>query len=394
ANSTEYVTVCMTPMQAGGDQDATLALHYTVNGTSTTGTLNVKLNANAIDTTSPELTNCIYVRHATGVIGPIVLGGMDTSSIFLTNRTNGTVTISGATLSGGDASAFTIGNNQFPMTLQSGQEGQLLVTFNPTGMNGAPSFGSTINLTLTGNSATCGPVSIHVEGVAVPGAGGNGLRDTSTVDLGLGLTGNGSNVIAITNPNPSLNACVNDTIVFTNTTNSTMTISNVLIPTNSNITLINTSMATPITLAAGQSFNAVVQFCGNQTTGQVFDEPLFVATNQSIQPQTFQIQAVDAPSAAGVTDAAPAPTVDLGISPNPSSGDVEISITNALNSKVEVYDILGNLIASFNGSENMSWNGTDGTGSSLPSGVYIVRVSGRDLIGQQFRVSKQLVIQR
>lgn len=122
AGSTEFVTVCVRPSAAGGNQNGKLTLYYNVNGTSTNGTINVNLNTNAIDTTSSELTNCIYVRHATGVIGPIVMGGSDTSSLYLTNRSDNAVTISGASITGSGASAFSVNANQFPMTLQAGQQ--------------------------------------------------------------------------------------------------------------------------------------------------------------------------------------------------------------------------------------------------------------------------------
>jgi|GEM_PF-2206690 len=388
-NSTEYVNVCLTPVKAGGDQDATLSLYYTVNGTNTTGKINVQLNANAIDTMSNpgELSNCIYVRHEQGVIGPIILGGMDTSAIYLTNRTNNAVTINSASIGGSGSSVFTV-TNTFPMTIQSGAEGQLMVAFNPT-VTGSPSFGADITLNATGSGLTCGPITIHVEGVAVPGKMGS--RDTSDIDLGSQLTGNGTSVITITNPNFSVQSCVNDTIAVTNTTASTITINNMLIPSNANITLVGN--VTPVTLAPGQSVNAVVQFCGNGTVNQVFDAPLYIATDQSIQPQVYSIQAIDAAAASSVAENAPV-SIDFSIQPNPSAGDVTINVSGAGKVKAEIYNLLGSLVTTLDGTSNISWNGSDASGSQVSSGAYIVRVSGTDVNGQPFVASKEMVIQR
>ena len=387
-HSVQYVDVCFSPTVAMQEQTFTLTLVTT----STLGTNNilVRVVANAIDTinNNGELTNCIFVRHEHGVLGPILSGGTDTSAIYLTNRTNSTVTINSATVSGSGSSAFSVVST-FPMTIQSGAQGQLMVAFNPT-VTGTPSFGATIALNATGTGLTCGPITIHVQGVAVPGRLGHGDRDTSDIDLGTELTGNGTSIITITNPKFATESCVNDTITLMNTTASTITINNILIPSNSNLSLV-TNMSTPITIGSGQSASIVVEFCGNGTVDQMFQAPLFIATNQSPQPQQFTIQAID-PPAASVAESNPV-AINFALLPNPSDGEVLFRIPGAATANVEIYDVLGNLITTMKGTTNLTWNGNGAAGSPVASGQYIVRVTGTDSQGQPYRASRELVIQ-
>src|SRR5260221_264188 len=96
----------------------------------------------------------------------------------------------------------------------------------------------------------CGPISFHIEGVAVPGNNGGG-PDTTDINLGTGLTANGTNVIGITTTSAA--QCTTDTVMFTNTTSSSITLNNVLIPVNPNITITGPSPF-PVTLVPGETF--------------------------------------------------------------------------------------------------------------------------------------------
>jgi hypothetical protein len=387
SKSSDFIDVCFSPTAAGVNANGTLNLYYTIPGTSLTGVIPVNLIANAIDTlnNNGELSNCIQVRHAQGVLGPIVFGGSTTNALYLTNRTNSSVTISGATLSGGNASAFLISAGQFPMTLQAGQQSNLMVTFNPTTTIGSPSYNSTITLNATGSGLTCGPITIHVEGVAV---GGPNMHDTANIDLGGSQNGR---VIPILGRGKNL--CTIDTLYFTNTTNHAITVNNLFFLSNPNLTLLDSTMTFPMTVAAGSTLSLHVQFCPNGVADSLFSDPLIVATDQSITPQTYSIQAIVLP-AAGVDNDIQTASVDFSIHPNPSSGPMTISVNNSMMAKIEIFDVLGNRLASFDASNTLTWNGRDMTGMQLPSGTYIVRVSGNDDQGKPFRASKEIVIQR
>jgi len=383
-NTTQYVNVCFTA-NATGNQNGSLNLYYTAPGVGS-GTITVPLTANTIDSTSAELTNCLHIRHSGGVIGPIVRGGTTSGTLYLTNSSGGAVTVNSATITGSDAGAFTIAASQFPMTLQAGGQGQLNVAFNPTSTSGNSSYGANVNLSLTGAETTCDAVNIHIEGVAIPGH----QNDTTNINLGTGLTGNGTSVIGITNNTGA--ACVMDTLVFTNTTNAAMTINNLLIPTNPNITVLGSSMNFPATVQAGGTIQTYVQFCANGQTNTTFNQPLFVATSNSLTPLQFDVQAIAV--AAASVHVIDFPTIEFTVAPNPASNEVTVDIANVRSAKVQVYDVLGNTINSFSGTTKLHWDCRDANGIQLPSGTYTLRLTATDDQGQEYRASKQLVLQK
>ena len=387
-HSTAYVNVCFSPTVAANAQNGTLDLQYTVSGTSLGGNILVNLTGNGIDSilNNGELSNCIHVQHSGGVIGPIVLGGSTSGAVTLTNRTSGSVTISGASISGSDAGAFSVSSSQFPMTLQAGETGTLNVGFNPTGIPGAPSYRATISLNATGSAMTCGPIGIHVEGVAV-----KDVLDTSSIDLGAGTTGNGTTVIGI--PNSTNQSCVIDTVTLKNTTTSTITVGPIQLGASANFILVGTSMTLPTQLSAGSTLQAYVQYCSNGSTNTVTSAPVYVPTSQSIQPQTYQLQGQQT-TTAGVNVAANSPSIDLSIAPNPTSGAVKIRIDGANSSKVEIFDLLGNMLTSFQGGVEVNWNGRDAMGAVVPNGAYIVRTSGVDQGGNSFTASRHIAVQK
>ncbi len=82
----------------------------------------------------------------------------------------------------------------------------------------------------------------------------------------------------------------------------------------------------------------------------------------------------------------------MSISPNPSHGSVTIESgsTNA-NTRIEIYDILGNQVAAHLGSTWL-WNGERFDGTSVPNGIYIIRLSTGRSAGRS--VSQRILMQR
>ena len=77
----------------------------------------------------------------------------------------------------------------------------------------------------------------------------------------------------------------------------------------------------------------------------------------------------------------------LDISPNPSTGltDIRYQITDNSNALLEIYDVSGTLVRSFdlessimNQESAISWQGEDNTGRKLPGGVYFVKFRAGD----------------
>jgi hypothetical protein len=249
-------------------------------------------------------------------------------------------------------------------------------------------YTSRIQLMATGDSLNCGPITIQVGGVAVPGnhrdtthhSLSGSINDTTDINSTIGITTNGGTTAV-------------DTLTFYNTSGAAITVNSVYMPNTPNLSLIGSSITTPTTIQAGGSFQIYVQFNPNGQLNTVFTNPLYISTDQSIQPQMYTIQAL-AQAAAGVTAVSPT-SFDFSIVPNPSAGEVRVMLSNASSAtSVEIFDILGNRIATLSQAQNYSWNGVDQSGANVAAGVYVVRVTGTDADGHAFRSSKQVVIQK
>lgn len=75
------------------------------------------------------------------------------------------------------------------------------------------------------------------------------------------------------------------------------------------------------------------------------------------------------------------------ISPNPSRGNVTIKLRGAEGSRLAIYDMLGKEVFGADATEALHW-------LAPSSGVYIARLSGLDEFGEEFIVSKRLVIDK
>lgn len=79
--------------------------------------------------------------------------------------------------------------------------------------------------------------------------------------------------------------------------------------------------------------------------------------------------------------------LSLTVTPNPSHGSVRISLTGAENTSLQIFDMLGKEVYSSSGGSEVQWNAN-------ASGVYIVRSTGIDTNGEEFIVSKRLIIDK
>ena len=84
-------------------------------------------------------------------------------------------------------------------------------------------------------------------------------------------------------------------------------------------------------------------------------------------------------------------SADFSINPNPAHGDVTITVPENVNSQIEIYDILGNLILSTKTNGSFVWNGATSAGVIIPNGAYIVRVREMSTNGQIVTASKRLM---
>jgi flagellar hook assembly protein FlgD len=93
-------------------------------------------------------------------------------------------------------------------------------------------------------------------------------------------------------------------------------------------------------------------------------------------PSTIDVTTLDSPAG-----------LRLGVWPNPSAASptIEFRLAAAGRARVSLYDISGRRVrlladGEFGGRANaIHWDGRDGFGNALPSGVYVVRLQAGDL---------------
>ncbi len=112
----------------------------------------------------------------------------------------------------------------------------------------------------------------------------------------------------------------------------------------------------------------------------------FTTLASGLQTQGWEgLAVVPVPAATSVADAPPAaraPTAELAVAPNPSRGDASIAFSLATGADVDasVYDVSGRLVRRLvrghfaAGRHALTWDGRDGDGRTVASGVYFVRV--------------------
>ncbi len=86
-------------------------------------------------------------------------------------------------------------------------------------------------------------------------------------------------------------------------------------------------------------------------------------------------------------------SANFSLIPNPASGEVTVMLPQNGSSTVEIYDVLGNLIVHKQTVGNYVWSG-DAPGGAAASGVYIVRVTEREVDGSFVVTSKRLIFER
>jgi Abnormal spindle-like microcephaly-assoc'd, ASPM-SPD-2-Hydin len=154
----------------------------------------------------PAFASCqITISPSTLNFGSVLLGSSSTLALTLSNSSRGPLVISQATLAGG---AFSLAGPTLPLTLESRQSAQFLVTFTPqtagsvtgslsvaseySGRNGWRERTSTITVALSGTAASPGYLSPSVSGLNF----GNTLVGSSQT-LSVILTNSGGSSVSI-----------------------------------------------------------------------------------------------------------------------------------------------------------------------------------------------------
>ncbi len=87
-------------------------------------------------------------------------------------------------------------------------------------------------------------------------------------------------------------------------------------------------------------------------------------------------------------------SADFTINPNPARGEVAITVPLDINSTIQIYDVLGNLMMSRQVNGPFVWDGETTMGEIIPNGAYIVRVREVSGSGEVSGASKELLYMR
>ena len=89
--------------------------------------------------------------------------------------------------------------------------------------------------------------------------------------------------------------------------------------------------------------------------------------------------------------------ISVRVYPNPTSNEAKISFTlaNSQMISVKIFNAAGNMVYSLQniyktaGNNVINWNGNDGTGTKLQSGIYFIKLEANNKI-----ITKKLVIMK
>jgi len=148
----------------------------------------------------------------------------------------------------------------------------------------------------------------------------------------------------------------------------------------------------PMTLQAYEKFTISISFDVN-VNGSYSDE-LDIVTENGLTTQAFTLQGtrINGVQAGVTSESMSQPEVFL--SPNPSHGIVEISVIDADLHFIDIYDILGNKVASHKDASKWIWNGKFSSGERATPGTYFVRASGITRSNQAFVRTSKLVLDK
>jgi hypothetical protein len=114
-----------------------------------------------------------------------------------------------------------------------------------------------------------------------------------------------------------------------------------------------------------------------------------------VAPILYNVEAQRVMTSAGVHSSTNSETLSLfTVAPNPSQGMLSIVIDGQQSADVDIFDALGNTIASRKGISTWKWDGVTNSGTPAPSGSYIIRSTTGIKKGKRASTSKNIVISR
>jgi hypothetical protein len=357
-------TFCLT-----GVKEDQVYVHYTTNNQSHYASIYLRSTA-PYDPWAQK--PCLQATMDSTLFGPVIVGGSVTANITIANNRLDTITIGSAQFTG-DAAEFSLGVplpvNVMPHTSQS-----IPVVFSTHPQDSLLKSRYIAQLQLVRNASACTIPSFTLPAVT--------LAPTDTT-VAQQLFPNQTQTLAMLGGTQTITR----TFYFTNNSGTKVKVDGVTLANTSSFSIVNISPgAAPFTLNNGDRMSVTISL--NTTSDQVYYDELIITTEQGAQSLHVPIQGLRS-AAASVPIALVSSDVSLRVVPNPAMNDVTIS-ANGINVNVGIFDLLGNPLATAavpNGT--WRWDGT-ANGARVPSGNYVVRVSGIGMDGKAFVNSKML----
>jgi len=328
--------------------------------------------------------------------GPVQEGASVTQSVSVDNVTTSVIRIDSAQIFGPDHAQFTINSAHYPITIQAGSSVSLSMTFAVPSPASKDNYAATIELFFNGISPDgipCNTLSSKLTGsLLIP------VVDSITLNAPPGIeslaltthTTRSRHALFIRNTGgknmtvQSLALADSTTIAFFGTPGTLVSYSYDTLKNNDVMGPIILTLETPDT--GMYHLDMTLSYYEQRTQGRI------VITSNPLAYEYKVVAHRLPPVPAGVSESLPQVS-DFSLNPNPARGEVTISLPQDINSTVEIYDILGNLMVRKQATGQYVWSGDTPSGS-VAAGVYVVRVTERDANGSLAVSSKRLIFQK
>lgn len=348
-----------------------------------------EIHASTYGSTSTDtalLKSCVSNSIDADVFGPIIMDGDVSHTATISSNRYDTLQVRMDTAIYGDNAVFHVSGITFPYLLAPREVKTFTITYSPRSNDPVVKYRSVGLLSLQvftptidsfGNNQYwnyCDFPKFTLPGVAIPPT-----ADSIATSLAAGST----DVLAMI----SDNSVTTKTFHFTNTgtTNLKITAVSLLNGKSFAITDIQPTSTLPFTLTPGQSMSVTIAMT-TVSNGVYYDEVIITA-EQALISMNFQLQGLRKNVPLGVNNTS-ATASHATLYPNPTTGSIMITMPGIRNAKIEILDILGNVITTTTASETWNYNCTE------PAGTYFVHIIGTETSGKAFQSYDRFIIQK
>jgi hypothetical protein len=375
AGASITLNVCYKPHAQGVSGTCSIAIGYFELSPVADGQISVYLTGYcAQDSNNNPTTICLHTEQGSNSSDPIIVGTTATHTLRLINNSNYAITVDSIFIDGSNAHIFTV-TTQLPVTVPANTSNMTIsYTFAPTSNNnGSNVFTAYALLMLSGDSLGCA----SIKGVLVGYLVHSNISQDSTVrplypdeHRTLAIEGSGNNI--------------GSTFNFTNNLGVDVTVSNIYLDDYTYFSIASYSPnPTPFVLHPGNNMEVTISL--NSKDNLVHHATLKIDASHNLLTQTFDLQGLNQ-SVASVS--APLPVgVEINLTPNPATSYVNLTMSGVNSADVQVYDLLGQPVASSKANASWKWDA-----STMTAGTYIIRVAGVSTNGENFVTSKRVIV--